>query len=1144
MKYPSIILAGLSGLLSATATAQTLTLSVSDDATITSTNASLNQGNATNLSVNTDVARSLVKFDISVLANSIAAGDLSVADISSVKLVLDVSQNDDNWAKGNGNTSRIDISPLAVDWLEGEVSWDCASSAYCGWSGGEFGIASAELSVNDITSGVVQLDVTADLISMLNNDSNYGWLIKKLQEDKAGAISFSAKEAGASTSPQLMVTLSQSVDLLPPTVTISKPSEPFYLGTPPEQIEVSYSDDLDGINPATGVTISLDGVDITKANCDLGSVSASCSMSDLSNGTHTIEAFVEDQGGKLSSVKKVFVFNENQSAGLGGQWLTGAGAPVNGIGIDGDMYLNTATDGKGDVYKKQGGNWVLEVNITGERGVNGTSGTSSWTDGSDQVTTTVKVGIGVASPVNALDVEGNVSGYAPVADNHFVTKGFMDTAVETLEDKIASGNDADGDGMDDDWETTHGLDPASAADAGQDADSDGATNLEEFKAGTNPNDASDVPAEFEHLNDGDTQIDGALRLVPQAVPPMTCDAEAEGSTYYNSTVKNRYECDGDTWQLRAPAGLLCPDDEVVAGFDDRGGLVCVKKSQASGGGYYWPATTTDLTATSLPAYYTGIDLLGQDVSLNVAQGQYPITDLTGGGSATVVLSDDGSDADLTHISLDAQVAKIDLNGQSSVLTVQQQNMELIGLDSAAGAFQVNSYSERDQKQVASTTLDNGDVVIVWVNNSDFKIWGQRYDKNRVGIGGNFKISQSMRDKSKPAITAVDGGGFVVAWESHGQDYTATLGVYARRYSAEAIALEDEFPVNTYVYNDQQRPNISRLANGGFIIVWDSEYQNTDGERYSIYAQKYDSDGLAIGTEELINTDLGGNNNSPAITLFDDNVVITWNHDEQLNRNSIVYGKKYDSSGVVIGEKFTLNTGGHDIYSELSSLKSGGFVAAWTGAGGGDRSNQAVFAQRFDYRGEKVSDMFLVNTLTTNHQNFPMITPLNNGGFVIAWANYGVDFAVSMGRRYSASFQVYSSEGFPVGGEAVAGYSYTVAFPTVTNMADGGFLVAWDGEVEEGEPHNIYAQRFNLHGLPMGPATFSVNDVISNLLSEAGDMNRATSVTARVEAENTDLTDNNLDNDVTHIDIMGLDVLLTAAQKSQYTIVDSVGGGSY
>lgn len=56
------------------------------------------------------------------------------------------------------------------------------------------------------------------------------------------------------------------------------------------------------------------------------------------------------------------------------------------------------------------------------------------------------------------------------------------------------GEDLDGDGMDDLWELTTGLDLTSD-DSGDDPDGDGATNLEEFHQGTAPRDALHYPVE-------------------------------------------------------------------------------------------------------------------------------------------------------------------------------------------------------------------------------------------------------------------------------------------------------------------------------------------------------------------------------------------------------------------------------------------------------------------------------------------------------------------------------------------------------------------------------------------------------------------------------------------------------------------------
>jgi hypothetical protein len=89
-----------------------------------------------------------------------------------------------------------------------------------------------------------------------------------------------------------------------------------------------------------------------------------------------------------------------------------------------------------------------------------------------------------------VDTSGNASGtlaFSPVSSVSIPAHSGVILLVSTNYPA-----DTDGDGMPDDWEVEHGLNPSSPADAAIDSDGDRASNLAEFLAGTIPEDGNSV----------------------------------------------------------------------------------------------------------------------------------------------------------------------------------------------------------------------------------------------------------------------------------------------------------------------------------------------------------------------------------------------------------------------------------------------------------------------------------------------------------------------------------------------------------------------------------------------------------------------------------------------------------------------------
>ncbi|MGB0904752.1 MAG: hypothetical protein ACPGVJ_07640, partial [Mangrovicoccus sp.] len=154
--------------------------------------------------------------------------------------------------------------------------------------------------------------------------------------------------------------------------------------------------------------------------------------------------------------------------------------------------------------------------------------------------------------------------------------------------------------------------------------------------------------------------------------------------------------------------------------------------------------------------------------------------------------------------------------------------------------QVNTYGAYQQDDAAIATLRVTDgapangYVIVWRSSyqdnagSDYGIYGQRYDANGVPQGGEFKISSSIYgNQNDPAVAGIENGGFIVVWTDENGLDGANNGVFMQRYDALGQLVGNETRVNTTTANNQDEPQITRLADGAAVITW-SGYDSSVG----------------------------------------------------------------------------------------------------------------------------------------------------------------------------------------------------------------------------------------------------------------------------------------------------------------------------
>lgn len=193
-------------------------------------------------------------------------------------------------------------------------------------------------------------------------------------------------------------------------------------------------------------------------------------------------------------------------------------------------------------------------------------------------------------------------------------------------------------------------------------------------------------------------------------------------------------------------------------------------------------------------------------------------------------------------------------------------------------FRANTYTSNDQNYPVATFLSDGGFIVAWTSNQDPSgggngIYAQRYNADGTTNGAEFRVNTyTTSDQSYAAIALLLDGRYVISWQSSGQDGSGT-GVYAQMFNADGTTNGAEFRVNTYTSSGQQYAVIAALADGGFIIAWQSAGQ--DGSGAGVFAQVYNVNGATAGSEFQVNTDTNIDQSKPTVTGLTNGFLIVW-----------------------------------------------------------------------------------------------------------------------------------------------------------------------------------------------------------------------------------------------------------------------------
>jgi hypothetical protein len=373
-------------------------------------------------------------------------------------------------------------------------------------------------------------------------------------------------------------------------------------------------------------------------------------------------------------------------------------------------------------------------------------------------------------------------------------------------------------------------------------------------------------------------------------------------------------------------------------------------------------------------------------------------------------------------------------------------------------FQVNTNWQDDQFFPAVAALADGGFVVCWnsgiaknytyTDHND--IYAQRYSVDGMAIGGEFIINTFQQDLHlNPSIAALTDGGFVVCWVSLAQEDSVS-GIYAQRYDADSKPAGHEFQVGSVGV-----PSVAALSNGGFVVCWVS--CTSDVNLPDISARCYGSDGKPMGSEFQVNSYWQDDQSEPAVAhLANGGFVICWQSFEQDGSDYGIFAQRFGIDGKPVSEEFQVNTVFEEgqIYPSVVALSGGGFAVFWKSYCW-DCRHSGVCVQRYNENGNPVGSEYQLNTAIGPLQDFDSIAVLADDSIVAAFESS------QTGWHFGINAYHFDTSGNSIGSEFfVSTYQQGVLWDaSITVLANSGFVVCWTSEDQDGSGYGIYAKRY-------------------------------------------------------------------------------------
>lgn len=362
--------------------------------------------------------------------------------------------------------------------------------------------------------------------------------------------------------------------------------------------------------------------------------------------------------------------------------------------------------------------------------------------------------------------------------------------------------------------------------------------------------------------------------------------------------------------------------------------------------------------------------------------------------------------------------------------------------------------------------------------SETAIMARRFGADGSPRGGEFQVNTwTAGQQYLPSVAADPVGGFVIVWSSFGSSGSdnSAAAVLGQRFGSDGQPAGGELQVNTSTLGYQALGRATFLSGGGFVVVWAGE---DDGDYLGIQGQRFSAAGSPLGAELAINAVTTGRQLWPAVAATaDGGFVVVWQNEyeppDNLGNVSI---RRLDAAGTLVDDEYQVNSYSTDAQNlpDVAALPDGQFIVVWESQGsfypvGRDTSNLSVQRR---YTSIPPPGLSLVeqqiNTFTLGAQGRPRIALDGAGSPVVVWQSEGslgtdADDSIQIRHGTAAELQVNT---------------YTTGRqidPAVAGDGHGRFVVVWSSYGSAGDDDASYSVHLQLLTLPIFTDTFESGD---------------------------------------------------------------------